>query len=114
MTGPVFVTGGSGVIGSALVARLRKDGDEVLALARSEAAASVVAAAGARPVRGDVLDEPGLERAMAGARLVYHVAGVSGRRFVRPVWYLPTDAAGRDDPDLRAGTSPVDAGPAPG
>ena len=77
MTGPVFVTGGSGVIGSALVARLCKEGDEVVALARSDAAAAVLAAAGARPVRGDVLDEPGLTRAMAGARLVFNVAGVN-------------------------------------
>jgi dihydroflavonol-4-reductase len=77
VTGPVFVTGGSGVIGSALVARLCKDGDEVVALARSDAAAAAVAAAGARPVRGDVLDEQGLARAMAGARLVFNVAGVN-------------------------------------
>jgi dihydroflavonol-4-reductase len=77
VTGPVFVTGGSGVIGSALVERLCKEGEEVVALARSDAAAATVAAIGAHPVRGDILDEPGLASAMAGARLVYNVAGVN-------------------------------------
>jgi dihydroflavonol-4-reductase len=77
VTGPVFVTGGSGVIGSALVERLCKEGEEVVALARSDAAATTVAAIGAHPVRGDILDERGLASAMAGARLVYNVAGVN-------------------------------------
>jgi dihydroflavonol-4-reductase len=74
---PVFVTGGSGVIGKALVARLREDGAEVAGLARSDEAAATLERLGARPVRGDLLDEGGLATAMSGARLVYNVAGVN-------------------------------------
>jgi dihydroflavonol-4-reductase len=74
---PVFVTGGSGLIGGALVTRLIRRGDDVVALARSDAAAAKLQAAGARPVRGDVLDEASLVDGMRGCELVYHVAGIN-------------------------------------
>jgi dihydroflavonol-4-reductase len=73
----VFLTGGSGFIGGVLAAALRERGDEVVALARSEAAAGKVAALGAEPVRGDVLDPGSLAAAIGGCELVYHVAGVN-------------------------------------
>jgi dihydroflavonol-4-reductase len=73
----VFLTGGSGFIGGVLGAALRERGDEVVGLARSEAAASKVASLGAEPIRGDVLDRGSLEAAIAGCDLVYHVAGVN-------------------------------------
>jgi dihydroflavonol-4-reductase len=73
----VFVTGGSGVIGGALVARLAGRGDEVLALARSDAAVAAVQKRGARPVRGDALDEDALVRGMEGCDVAFHVAGVN-------------------------------------
>jgi dihydroflavonol-4-reductase len=73
----VFVTGGSGLIGGALVDRLVANGDAVVALARSDAAASRVAARGAEVVRGDVLDDAALEAGLRGAGLAYHVAGVN-------------------------------------
>jgi dihydroflavonol-4-reductase len=73
----VFVTGGSGVIGGALIARLVARGDEVLALARSDAAAAVVQRHGARPVRGDALDADALARGMDGCAVAFHVAGVN-------------------------------------
>ena len=50
--GDVFVTGGSGFVGGALVQRLVAEGRFVKALARSEAAAEIVRALGAQPVRG--------------------------------------------------------------
>lgn len=52
----VFLTGGTGLIGSAVLTALRADGHTVSALARSDAAAARVAAAGAAPVRGDLTD----------------------------------------------------------
>jgi dihydroflavonol-4-reductase len=73
----VFLTGGSGLIGGALAARLVERGDEVVALARSQAAAAKLEERGARTVRGDVLDEAALTRGMEGCELVYHVAGVN-------------------------------------
>jgi dihydroflavonol-4-reductase len=74
----VFVTGGSGVIGTALVSRLVAAGDEVVALARSEQSAAALTDRGAaRVVRGDALDEEALVRGMDGCELVYNVAGVN-------------------------------------
>ena len=73
----VFVTGGSGVIGGALIARLIERGDEVLALARSDVAAAVVQKRGARPVHGDALDADALARGMDGCSVAFHVAGVN-------------------------------------
>jgi dihydroflavonol-4-reductase len=73
----VFVTGGSGLVGGALVNRLVKDGEDVVALARTDEAAAKLKEAGATPAKGDVLDENALEQGMAGCELVYHVAGIN-------------------------------------
>jgi dihydroflavonol-4-reductase len=73
----IFVTGGSGVIGGALVARLAERGDDVYALARSDAAVAAVQKRGAKPVRGDALDADALARGMEGCELAFHVAGVN-------------------------------------
>jgi nucleoside-diphosphate-sugar epimerase len=51
-----FVTGGSGFIGGALIERLRREGWDVRALARSERAAERVRELGAEPVMGDLDD----------------------------------------------------------
>src|SRR3954470_15857030 len=48
----VFVTGGSGFIGGALVQRLVQEGRRVRALARSEGSANRLSELGADPVRG--------------------------------------------------------------
>jgi len=77
-TPPVLVTGGTGVVGSAVVRRLVDDGGRpVRALARSGEADVALVTAGAVPVRGDVLDVASLERSMDGCEVVYHVAGVN-------------------------------------
>jgi dihydroflavonol-4-reductase len=73
----VLLTGGTGFIGRALLGRLLERGDDVVALARSDAAAAALAARGAAPARGDVLDEEALGAAMRGCELVYHVAGIN-------------------------------------
>jgi dihydroflavonol-4-reductase len=74
---PTFVTGASGFIGGALATRLQGRGDELVALARSDASAAKLGARGLRVVRGDVLDEDSLARGMEGCELVYHCAGVN-------------------------------------
>jgi dihydroflavonol-4-reductase len=73
----VFVTGASGFIGGALTTRLLERGDEVVGLARSDAAAEKVAARGAEVARGDLLDEDSIAAGMAGCDAAYHVAGVN-------------------------------------
>jgi dihydroflavonol-4-reductase len=73
----VFLTGGSGFVGGALADRLVEGGDELVALARSDASERALAGRGARVVRGDVLDEDALAAGMAGCELLYHVAGVN-------------------------------------
>jgi len=73
----VFVTGGTGVIGSALVTRLLERGDEVVGLARSDASAASLSARGVEVVRGEGYDEDDLTRGMEGCPLAYNVAGVN-------------------------------------
>jgi dihydroflavonol-4-reductase len=73
----VFVTGGSGLLGRALLRRLVADGRRVRALARSAESAGAVEAIGAEPVSGDVGDRPRLEETMRGSDVVYHVAGLN-------------------------------------
>ena len=73
----VFVTGGTGLVGGALVARLLERGDHVVALARSDAGAAALAGRGCEVVRGDVLDDAALAAGLRGCRVAYHAAGVN-------------------------------------
>jgi nucleoside-diphosphate-sugar epimerase len=72
----VFVTGASGWIGSAVVAELIDAGHEVSGLARSDASAAAVQAAGAEVVRGSLDDLDTLGRTAAAADGVIHTAYV--------------------------------------
>ncbi|MEV8548122.1 SDR family oxidoreductase [Streptomyces sp. NPDC051572] len=52
----VFITGGTGTIGSAVVTELLGNGHTVLALARSDGSAQALESAGAKVLRGDLAD----------------------------------------------------------
>ena len=73
----VFVTGGTGVIGRALVERLQARGDEVVALARSEAAATALGDRGVQVHWGEADDEHVLAEGMRDCALAFHLAGVN-------------------------------------
>jgi nucleoside-diphosphate-sugar epimerase len=69
-----FVTGGSGFIGGALIERLRREGWDVRALARSERAAERVRELGAEPVSGDLDDRDSQRAGAEGCDLAFHAA----------------------------------------
>jgi dihydroflavonol-4-reductase len=91
----VAVTGGSGVVGAAVVRNLVAEGHDVSALARSSAASEQLVGMGASVVSGDVFDRSALARLVEGRRRMFHIAGVNEMCSPDPsrMWKVNVDGA---------------------
>jgi nucleoside-diphosphate-sugar epimerase len=74
MPDPIFLTGGSGFVGRALIAELAARGTPVRALVRSDEAAATVRALGAEPVLGDLDAIDAMRAGMTGCPTIIHAA----------------------------------------
>jgi dihydroflavonol-4-reductase len=72
----VFVTGGTGFIGGAVVRQLRARGDDVVCLVRNPEKGREAAELGCEMVAGDLGDERAIREGMAGCDAVIHAAAV--------------------------------------
>jgi len=72
----VFVTGGTGFIGTRVVQRLASSSHELCCLVRNPERAQAARAAGAAIVVGDVADKTGLVAGMQGCEAVIHLANL--------------------------------------
>lgn len=70
----VFVTGGTGVVGTRALPALVADGHEVTAVARGDAKAALVRSLGGTPVTVDLFDAAAVRDAVAGHEVVVHLA----------------------------------------
>jgi dihydroflavonol-4-reductase len=104
----VAVTGGSGVVGAAVVRHLVAAGDDVRALARSAESSTKLADLGASVVHGDVLDADAVGRLVEGSECVFHIAGVNElcSRDPTRMWKVNVDATmGVLEASARAGAA---------
>ena len=104
----VFITGGTGWVGSGIIRELKGAGHSVVALARTPEAADGLAAAGVTVRRGDLTDLKGLRAAATEADAVIHCAfnhsfafsdliGSLLVRFTRKPYFARVSRAGRTD-----------------
>jgi nucleoside-diphosphate-sugar epimerase len=95
----VFVTGGTGLVGSHIIQQLVARGDAVLALARSDAAISSLKTSGAEALAGDVADAAALRRGVEASDATVHSAAVvlsrGGWDKYRTINVVPTEAIAR-------------------
>jgi dihydroflavonol-4-reductase len=81
----VAVTGGSGVVGRAVVSHLVEGGFEVVATSRSATADQTLTDLGATPVRAELAEYESLVAAFRGAERVFHIAGMNAMCVTDPV-----------------------------
>lgn len=74
----IFVTGGTGFVGSAVVRRLRERDEEVRSLARNPTLpdAQRLREQGSEVVQGDMTDSASLRRGVEGCEAVVHIAAI--------------------------------------
>src|SRR3972149_4839365 len=74
----IFLTGGTGFLGSHIVEAALRESHEVRAVARPTADTRHLEGGGAGVVRGDLNDQPSLRAGAAGCDVVIHAAGKVG------------------------------------
>jgi len=72
----VFVTGGTGFIGSHLIQRLARDRHELRCLVRQTSDVRLLQEVGATLITGDVTDKASMLEGMKGCDWVVHLAAV--------------------------------------
>jgi 2-alkyl-3-oxoalkanoate reductase len=86
----IFVTGATGVVGRRVVPLLLKDGHQVTAIARSPEKRTELERGGAKAITVDLLDAPGVRRAVAGhdaiINLATHIPDSMMTMFMRSAW----------------------------
>jgi dihydroflavonol-4-reductase len=88
----VLVTGATGFTGGHLARSLAAGGDAVRALVRDVSKAPGLAAAHVELVPGDLRDRAAVERAAAGADVVYHIAAIYRQAGLRDEEYRAVNA----------------------
>jgi len=72
----VFVTGGTGFVGSAVIRKLLARGDSIRVLVRKGSNTRMLDQLQVERVTGDLSEDTNLERAMSGCEQVFHVAAL--------------------------------------
>ena len=101
----ILVTGGTGFVGSNLVAALVKRGDTVRVLRRASSSLTALDGLQIEHIIGDILDADAVARAVEGCDIVFHVAALAA------YWRLEQEPCAlnvlRYDRERRAFTVPV-------
>lgn len=84
----IFITGASGFIGSQLVPKLIRGGHEVTTYGRSQPVFENIRNSEFKHITGDITDKENVSAAIAGADMVFHMAGfISYRKVDKPRQY---------------------------
>ena len=88
----VLVTGATGFTGGHLARGLAAQGREVVALVRDDGRAGSLRTDGITLAKGDIRDADAVERAAAGAEVVYHIAAIYRQAGLREDEYRAVNA----------------------